>query len=175
MSYPLSMLTRGHPRGQTAVTCTSGQLSCAPTWNTFHLTGHINTHKSLSEILQCCPLSLSIHLLLSTTLSPLSMSPATTRQKNKTSHPGAPDMTPSQLASAGIARLKKSSSKGPSKDQQITALKEELHAAQEAMSTVSCFFFIPFSSRSNVCYVLEPHQPTCGARRQCPSCIVCPW
>ena len=55
------------------------------------------------------------------------MSPRTTRPKNKSSHPGAPDMTPSQRTLAGIAPPKK---KQPSKDQQIAALKDELHAAQ---------------------------------------------
>ena len=152
-SHLLSMSMRGRPRGQTAVICASLKLSCPPTWNTFCPTGHINTHQFLSELLQYRPLSLSIHLLLSAVLS---MPSVTTRQKNKTSHPGAPDMTPSQLASAGIA-CTKNSKKAPSKDQQIAALKEELRAAQEAISNVSRVFLY-FLSHSNAHLFTEPFQ-----------------
>ena len=59
-----------------------------------------------------------------------------TRKKNQSTHPGIPDMTPSQLASAGLfhvpgARLP--SQKKPTKDQQIAALKAELYAAQQSL------------------------------------------
>ena len=80
---------------------------------------------------------LFIALQLSATLSLLSMN---TRRKNKSAHPGIPDMTPSQLLLAGLSRTvntRRLPGKKPTKDQQIAALKEELRAAQELMSSVS--------------------------------------
>ena len=58
-----------------------------------------------------------------------------TRKKNKSAHPGIPDMTPSQLASAGLPLVKptrpKPTLKKPSvKDQKIADLEEELRTAQ---------------------------------------------
>ena len=62
-----------------------------------------------------------------------------TRKKNKSARPGIPDMTPSQLASAGLSHIRSSrrpSNKKPTKDQQIEALKSELRAARELISSV---------------------------------------
>ena len=69
-----------------------------------------------------------------------SMPPPNTRRKNKSAHPGTPDMTSSQLASAGLSRTVKTplpSKKKLTKDQQIAALRDELRAAQDLISTVS--------------------------------------
>ena len=62
-----------------------------------------------------------------------------TRKKNQSTHPGVPDMTQLQLASAGLSHAQnvpRSSKKKPTKDQQIAALKKELRAAQELMLDV---------------------------------------
>ena len=74
---------------------------------------------------------------LSATLSLFSMN---TRKKNRSAHPGIPDMTRSQLSAAGLSRTSKTpstSSKKPTKDQQIAALKDELRAIRELVSIVS--------------------------------------
>ena len=80
---------------------------------------------------------LFIALQISAALSLLLMN---TRRKNQSAHPGIPDMTPSQLLSAGLSRTpntRRTPGKRLTKDQQIAALKEELRAAQELMSRVS--------------------------------------
>ena len=62
------------------------------------------------------------------------------RQKNKSAHPGIPDMTPSQLASAGLPVVRCTSKKKLTKDQQIAALQKELREAQELIaSSVTTF------------------------------------
>lgn len=58
-----------------------------------------------------------------------------TRVKNKSAHPGVPDMSASQLSAAGLSRT--SGKRKMTKDQQIMALKDELRAAKEAISSVS--------------------------------------
>lgn len=77
---------------------------------------------------------------------PLSATPSAsmvgTRGKNKSAHPGIPDMTPSQLASAGLPPAK-TTRRAPNKlrpgkklsvkDQQIADLQEELRVAQETI------------------------------------------
>ena len=62
-----------------------------------------------------------------------------TRKKNKTTHPGIPDMTPSQFTSAGLPPPKtaRRSSKKLTKDQQIAALKDQLCTTQELVLSVS--------------------------------------
>ena len=63
-----------------------------------------------------------------------------TRKKNRSAHPGIPDMTPSQLRSAGVSHTPKPrrpSTRKPTKDQQIAALQDELRAAQELIQNVS--------------------------------------
>jgi len=62
-----------------------------------------------------------------------------TRKKNKAAHPGIPDMTPSQLASAGLSHAsnaRRSSIKKLTNAQRIAALEEELSAAREFISMV---------------------------------------
>ncbi|KAF9642383.1 hypothetical protein BDM02DRAFT_3133127 [Thelephora ganbajun] len=57
-----------------------------------------------------------------------------TRQKNKSAHPGIPDMTPSQLTSAGLSHAQdahRPSKKKLTKDQQIAALRDELRVTRE--------------------------------------------
>ena len=59
-----------------------------------------------------------------------------TRKKNKSAHPGIPDMSLSQLSSAGSSSASKArlpARKKLTKNQEIAALKDELHAAQESM------------------------------------------
>ena len=105
-----------------------------------HCIKHINTAQISSELPQH-PL-VFIVLTLFATLPTLSMN---TRQKNKTAHPGIPDMTPSQLALAGLpcttnahhTNTSHTSNKKPMKNQQITALKDELRAAQELILNVT--------------------------------------
>ena len=93
--------------------------------------------------------SLSLHHHLLFIAIPLSATRfMKTRQKNGSTHPGKPDMTPSQLRSAGLSRTtnvrnppttsKKLSttSKKPTKDQQIAALENELRAIRELISSV---------------------------------------
>ena len=66
-----------------------------------------------------------------------------TRKKNKAAHPGIPDMTPSQLTSAGLSRApntrrpSNTSSKKQTKDQQIAALKDEIRDLRELILSVS--------------------------------------
>ena len=60
-----------------------------------------------------------------------------TRAKNKSKHPGIPDMTPAQLASAGLSSTPAACSRKPTKDQQIAALKDELRTIRELISNVS--------------------------------------
>lgn len=74
-----------------------------------------------------------------------------TRKKNKSAHPGIPDMTPSQLASAGL-NMSRSSNKKPTKNQEISALKDELRAVRELVSSMVC---------------LTPHYPHLS--HSCPS------
>lgn len=68
-----------------------------------------------------------------------------TRKKNKTAHPGIPDMTPLQLASAGIShpRTARRSSKKLTKDQQIAALRDKLRAAEELILNARYFILYP--------------------------------
>ena len=71
----------------------------------------------------------------------LSISSMNTRKKNKSAHPGIPDMSALQLASAGLSHIqnaRRPPSKKPTKDQQIAALKDELRIAREVISNVMC-------------------------------------
>lgn len=59
-----------------------------------------------------------------------------TRKKNKSAHPGVPDMTQSQLAASGLLDAPNANARAPSrrrqtKAQEIAALKEELRVARE--------------------------------------------
>jgi len=69
-----------------------------------------------------------------------------TRKKNKSAHPGVPDMTQSQLAASGL--FDAPNARAPprrgrqTKTQEIAALKEELRAAREQIhSNVVEFHF----------------------------------
>lgn len=111
---------------------------------------HINTAQIFLELPQH-PL-IFIVLALSVTLS---IPPMNTRQKNKSAHPGIPDMTASQLALAGLPHTtnkRRSSNKKPTKDQQITALQDELRAIRELISSVR----IPSYSTPNLLYLRLP-------------------
>jgi len=59
-----------------------------------------------------------------------------TRTKNQTAHPAVPVMTPAQLSAAGISQSQPKRPKKQTKDQQIAALKEDLHAAQKMLQVV---------------------------------------
>ena len=126
----LYVLMQDRSCSQTAAVSAALKHHCPPTWNTFHCTQHINTDWFLAEFLQSHLISI---FLLSSAI--LSMPPKNTRAKNQSSHPGAPNMTPLQLALAGIARPKKK----PTMAQQIAALKDELRVAQETILNVSIF------------------------------------
>ena len=62
-----------------------------------------------------------------------------TRKKNKSTHPGIPNMTPSQLSSAGLSHTPATRHKKQTKDQQIAALKDELRTVRELISNVTRF------------------------------------
>jgi hypothetical protein len=96
--------------------------------------GHINT-------IQLFP-ALPQHHLLFIDISPEATPFMNTRRKNKLAHPGRPDMTPSQLSSAGLSRAPLRCPKKLTKDQQIAALKDELRAAREQVPIVVCFIVL---------------------------------
>jgi len=60
-----------------------------------------------------------------------------TRKKNKSAHPGVPDMTRSQLASTGLSRRCHQPAKKKTKDQQIAALQEELRITREYLASTN--------------------------------------
>ena len=84
------------------------------------------------------PQHLPIHILIIALSPSPSATPSVsmnTRRKNKSAHPGIPDMMPLQLASAGLplvkpTRPKPTLKKLSMKDQKIADLEEELRAAQ---------------------------------------------
>lgn len=86
-----------------------------------------------------------IFIFVSIALSP-SVAPLTpsmmTRKKNKSAHPGVPDMTPAQLASANLPRTRTARclpKKRATKDQQKTAfLDNGLQATQVRLSNAMC-------------------------------------
>ena len=130
---------------------------------TFTETDHVPSSSENINTARVCyrpsyhPQLLSIAHQLSATPSPPSMK---TRKKNQTAHPGIPDMTPSQLLSAGLSRTSNTrrssntssrssntssrssstSSKKLTKDQQIAALNDELRAIRELISSVSWLY-----------------------------------
>ena len=90
---------------------------------------NINMTQVHSELSQYCLLSIVLQLLVLPSTSSMN-----TCKKNKSAHPGIPDMTPSQLASAGLSHTPKThrlSNKKLTKDQQIAALKDEIQAVRE--------------------------------------------
>ena len=80
-------------------------------------------------------LSLSSASLLTLFFLP-TQPPMKTHAKNASKHPAAPDMTPAQLAAAGIPQPKHPQRK-PTKDQRIAALEEDLRMARELLQMVS--------------------------------------
>jgi hypothetical protein len=112
-------------RCRPAASCAS-KTSHQPTWTPLCFSRRINTAHLSPKLPQSH--SILISLPLPTTLS---MPPPATRSKNKSAHPGAPDMTPSQLASVGLSRPAKPVKMTMAKE--IAALKAELRAAQEAI------------------------------------------
>lgn len=118
-----------HIFDQTKTICTPSQRRCHPKWTAFPRPEDINTAQPCPQLPQY-PL-IFIYLLLSVALL---KPPMNTRRKNKTKHPGAPDMTPSQLASAGLPhtpRMRRPLSKKKTKDQQLAAMREEMLAKDE--------------------------------------------
>ena len=104
----------------------------------------IYTAQLFSALPQCY--LLFIVLQLSDTPSTLTMN---TRKKNKSAHPGIPDMTPLQLSSAGLSRastVRRPAKKKLTKDQQIAALEDELRSTRELILTV-----IVFCTRVTMC------------------------
>ena len=131
------MLLHLYTRCESSNTAT---IICAPLCDNVHRNGPhspvLAAHKYSPGIFlfaQYCflliALTLSVALLMNT------------RNKNKSAHPGIPDMTPSQLASANLSRgpntRRPPNMKKPTKDQQIAALKDELRAAQKLTSSVT--------------------------------------
>jgi hypothetical protein len=136
---PPHVWTSPHPHADhqifsgTLKICSTGMTMSADTDHVLSCREHINTIQAFL----CCPSNfLSIIVSLSATLF------MNTRKKNKSTHPGVPDMTPSQLSSSGLSRIPAArSKKGPTKDQQIAALKDELKTLRELISSVSCLNF----------------------------------
>ena len=82
------------------------------------------------------------------------------------SHPGLPDMTPSQLSSAGLSRTPAPRRKKATKDQQITALQDELRSIRELLSKVSCVTLsISISTLTNP-FILQKHSDSRAAHRE---------
>ena len=69
--------------------------------------------------------------------APFIVPPMNTRKKNKSAHPGVPDMTRSQLASTGLSRRCHQPAKKKTKDQQIAALQEELRITREYLASTN--------------------------------------
>lgn len=164
-SYCLCVLMQRRSHHQPAVVCASSRQPHRPMWTTFRFTQRINTAYLSSKLPQCHPISIS--LPLSTTLSlPLSTTPSmpavSTRSKNKTKHPGAPDMTPSQLASAGLSRPAKPVKMSMAKE--IAALKAELHAAHEVIYVSAFALYFPYLVMLTSIYFSEPFQRTLVAQ-----------
>ena len=91
-----------------------------------------------------------------------------TRKKNKSAHPGIPDMTPLQLASAQLAsvdfpRTARRPSKKLTKDQQIAALNDELQALRELVLKVRYFVL----HLSDLIALTAIHFPGPGGQQQC--------
>lgn len=117
--------------------------------------GHINTFQDFSYRLN----NLLFIIIISLSAS-LSMN---TRKKNKSKHPGVPDMTPSQLLSAGLSSTLATRRKKPTKDQQIAALKDELRAVRELISNVSnSFYLIYITLHLQIPHFPEPLELACG-------------
>lgn len=137
---------RSHLLGQMAVFYTSPRCQLPPGWTTFHRARRcINTTQLCSELPQFCSIFFYPSLLCPPPSDTPSVPPTNTCPKNKSKHPGIPNMTPLQRTTAGLPRAsqvsrsspKKPSTRKPTKDQQIAALQSQLHAAQELMSKVS--------------------------------------
>ena len=120
---------------------------CSTATISFTDMGHVSFHQKDIYTAQVFSLSLHHHLLF--IAIPLSATRfMKTRQKNGSTHPGKPDMTLSQLRSAGLSRTtnvrnppttsKKLSttSKKPTKDQQIVALENKLRAICKLISSI---------------------------------------
>jgi hypothetical protein len=80
------------------------------------------------------------HILFVTPLpsATLFIHPMVTRGKNKSAHPGIPDMSPAQLLAAGLSHASSTPRrpKQPTKAQEIAALKEELRSIKELVALV---------------------------------------
>jgi len=121
---------------------------------------HIALHREPINTVRafwCYPSNLPVFI----TISPFPAPSMDTRRKNKSTHPGLPDMTPSQLSSAGLTRTPAPRRKKATKDQQITALQDELRSIRELLSKVSHFTLstpsrrlpVPLFSRSILTHV----------------------
>lgn len=79
---------------------------------------------------------------------------ATTRRKNKSAHPGIPDMSPAQLLSAGLSRASTAPRppKKLTKPQEIAALKAEIQSLKELIAMVAtsllCLYCAPLTTTS---------------------------
>jgi hypothetical protein len=127
-----------------------------PTRTTFHSPQEINTTQQRPFFPHPHPLFILVSalLLLLPLVAPLftsssSMPVSTTRSKNKTACPGAPDMTPAQLVSAGLSSAPK---KKKTKAQEIAALQEQLRVAHELLSLVIQFSVTSPYSVALICY-----------------------
>ena len=129
--------------------CAPPQHQLRPGWTSFHhARRHINTVQRCSGLPQFRLIFISPSLFhLSSSATSSATPPMNTRPKNKSKHPGFPDMTPSQRSSAGLSRTsqvhrsspKKPSARKPTKDQQIAALESQLRTARELLTNVSNF------------------------------------
>jgi len=101
---------------------------------------HVPLHSKYINTIQVYSRLPHSHLLfIAFQLSATPLMPSTTCKKNKAAHPGIPDMTPSQLSSAGLTRTpnaRRPPTKKLTRVQQIEALEEELRATRELISSV---------------------------------------
>ena len=86
---------------------------------------------STIHVFSCPSSNLSVFITIPPSLMP------STRRKNKSTHPGIPDMTLSQLTSAGLSCAPAPRRKKLTKDQQIAALQDELRSIRELIANVT--------------------------------------
>lgn len=131
-------------------TCTTSRLCIRVARTRRHFPStemdHVASHQvdKYNPKISSSPQHRLIHILFITLplLATPSASMVGTRGKNKSAHPGIPDMTPSQCASAGLPPAQ-TTRRAPNKlrpgkklsvkDQQIADLQEELRIAQETI------------------------------------------
>ena len=169
----LSCVRRIHRSPAKTSTCQTIAISVPshpqrpPKRTTFHCAEHINAAQLLSDSPQHF---IFIRLILSICLFSIHLFKASmkTRHKNKSAHPGVPDMTQSQLTSSGLSGAPNARPplrrKRQTKAQEILALQEELRVTRELMISNVANSFLSLSVVLTS-FFLEPFQHTRRSQR----------